>query len=277
VASKVVRLHVPSWRRASRQALQILHVAPRLLPRLLGEASTPPTDFICVYRARNVKVVLRMLGDLPPDCRVALWALDDQVPVLARHTIGAGPGLRIVLLNRLAASLAAEDRWLIVGDDDVRMPRGQLNLWLRTAMYAQLDLSQPTHLARSNASWQVNRQRLVDYVRIGRWVEAGPLLAFSPIAREIFLPMPEELGMGWGVEAIWASGVDRGMRFGIVDAVGMRHLGQVASQYARSEQEAMSLRVLGQLGYASFSELHDERGRWWLWQRTPPWRDGVVS
>jgi hypothetical protein len=218
-----------------------------------------------------------MLRDLPPDCRVALWALDDQVPALAQHSIGAGPGLRIELLNRLAASLAAEDRWLIFSDDDVRVPRGQLTLWLRIAMYAQLDVSQPTHLARSNASWQVGRQRLVDYVRIGRWVESGPLVAFSPTAREAFLPMPEELGMGWGVEAIWAKGSDGGMRLGIVDAVGMRHLGQIASEYDQSGHEATAVRVLSQMGYASINELQYELGRWWLWRRVPPWRDGEVS
>ena len=83
--------------------------------------------------------------------------------------------------------------------------------------------------------------------------------------------MPEELGMGWGIEMVWASYADIGLRLGIVDAAGMRHLHRVAEAYSVSNEAAIRDKVVAAYGFVSMTEVQDERGRWRLWQRSPPW------
>lgn len=88
----------------------------------------PKLDFICVYRKCNEASVVKILAELTKNSREALWELDVPVTALADQTIGTGPGLRPELLNRLAATLPSDDRWLIVADDDVKLPSGQFSL-----------------------------------------------------------------------------------------------------------------------------------------------------
>jgi hypothetical protein len=259
------------WRVGVRLAFQWCHVAPWLLQRPLAGTKAPPLDFVCVYRSHNADRIASLVGRLPAESRVALWALDSIDERLAGCTVGSGAGQRPELINRLVDTLPDGGRWLVMSDDDVKMRRRQFDLWLRFATFAGLDLSQPAHLPISYPGWGIGRQRFSTFVRIGRWVEQGPMVAFSPRARRVCFPLREDLGMGWGLELGWAGLPDEGFRMGIVDAVGMRHLERVASDYDRPSEDVYAEKALAEYGYVDFDEVQRETDRWSIWQHHPPW------
>ncbi|MGO9964680.1 MAG: hypothetical protein ACLPUG_14810 [Acidimicrobiales bacterium] len=208
-----------------------------------------------------------------PQAMVHLWALDEIDEQLATVTIGTGPGMRVELLNRLCADASGEgsDRWLLIADDDIKMPHGQLRLFIRLAQIAALDVSQPAHLARSYHSWKVNSQRLTCIARTTRFIEQGPLVLLSPRARMACLPFPESLNMGWGLEVHFAMAAAGSLQLGIIDAAGMRHLTPVAASYDREVAYEGALKVLAGAGLTSFDDLQAETRRWPIWRRRVPW------
>src|SRR5579863_5797108 len=255
-----------------RQLLQPFHVSPIVGAILTKRADVPELDVIGIYRRDNA-ATLRRLIDAIPEAHVSLWALDAVADTVRDATIGSGAGSRTELVNRLEHQRHAPGvRWLLMADDDVAMPIGQLRLFLRLASVADLDISQPAHLARSYASWRFNRQRIAPLVRLTRFVEPGPIVLFSPRARQACIPLPEELGMGWGLEAHFAAAANDGrLRLGVVDAVGMRHLKPVSMNYRRGEAESIGRQALARSGVGSYATLQVETERWPLWKSRPSW------
>lgn len=231
--------------------------------RLLLRPARPaePVALVCVYRGRNAGVVRELLGQLPPGSTTALWSLDGEVPPdLATCTAGTGPGSRSALLNRLVETVeAAGDPVgdLVLCDDDVRLVVGDLGRLLDAGRRLRLDVYQPAHLASSLASWDFVRRRSWTFGRVTGFVEQGPLLVLSPAGREVVLPLPEDIGMAWGVEARWSAAARRaGVRLGIVDAVAVRHLSPPATDYDRGPQEAVLREELRRAGLESLDDLH---------------------
>lgn len=232
---------------------------------------TGEVALVGVYRRDNAQAVDRLAHDVSKD-RVALWALDDESPRLQRHTLGRGPGLRFALLNRLVESLAlGPDAWLVIADDDVRFVRGSLAATVGLARAAGLDLCQPSHSRWSYLNWEVTRHHPGSLVRLCRFVEQGPLLVLSPEARRSLIPLPEDMGMGWGVEAVWASRLE--LRAGIVDAVTVMHERPVGQGgYDKTEQWQQAEALRRDLGWDSWEQMQRVDGTWWAWQPRPPWR-----
>ena len=256
-----------------RQLFQPLHAGSLLAGVVSGAGRLMPAlDFCCVYRRRNAAWVTSLMACVP-QAMVHLWALDEIDEQLASITVGTGPGTRIELLNRLCADASGEgsDRWLLITDDDIKMPRGQLRLFIRIAQIAALDVSQPAHLARSYHSWKINGQRLSSVARTTRYIEQGPLVLLSPRARMACLPFPESLVMGWGLEVHFAMAAAGSLQLGIVDAAGMRHLTPVAASYDREVAYEGALKVLASVGLTSFDDLQVGTGRWPIWRRRAPW------
>jgi hypothetical protein len=217
----------------------------------------------CVYRPRNAHVVRALLAQLPSQAQVALWCLQGDAPDdLAGVTVGSGPGSRSTLLNRLVAGLPERTDALVLADDDVRFAVGSLCSLVDAGRRLGLDVYQPGHLASSCASWDYVRRRRWTFARVGDFVEQGPLLVLSPLGREVVLPLPEDVGMSWGVEVRWwqrAAQLDA--RLGIVDAVAVRHLSPAAGDYDRVEQERTLQAELARAGLHSLEQLHVVRRR----------------
>ena len=240
-----------------------------------GPASMPPAVMVGVYRQRNGSV-MQCLASQAVDIgwRVNLWALDECVPQLQRHTRGFGVGGRTELLQRLISqSLPAAEEWIIIVDDDVQFVSGDLGTFTAFAVAASLDISQPAHVVGSNASFTFNRRNLTCYARLTRSVEIGPCVALSPVAQRNMLPLPVDFGMGWGLAVLWGA---LPIRAGVVDAVRIRHLGAVGFEYDTSEtsDEYQRLqRLLAPTGARTMGEFHGTLCRWRRWQRKPPWVD----
>lgn len=253
-----------AWRR-TRAAMERADPSRLTLQR---DAPLDGIGLVCVYRSANVTHVRRLVRRLPASA-VRLWSLDGQAPEDLRNaTVGTGPGTRLALLDRLVEALDPSDRRraLVLADDDVRFTVGGLGALVAAGQACGLDLYQPAHLASSFASWSFNHRRPLVVVRRVDYVEQGPVVVLSSRAQQALLPLPQDLGMGWGVEARWwRTGCQAGLVLGIVDAVAVQHLVRPGRGYDRGAQEVALAREVQAAGLRDISDLHREHDRLWAW------------
>jgi len=131
---------------------------------------------------------------------------------------------------------AAGHDWLIVIDDDVRLPRGFLDAFVFLAERFELRIAQPAHRARSHAAWDVTRRRPGVVARETMFVESGPVVGFHRETFETLLPFPP-LRAGWGLDHRWSAlAGEHGWKLGVLDTVAVTHgLRRIAASYDRSE------------------------------------------
>jgi hypothetical protein len=160
---------------------------------------------------------------------------------LADHTVAEQlGGGKFENLNRVLAAAGARDcDWLLVVDDDLRLPPRFLDRFVAVCERFELDLAQPAQTLRSHSAWRVTRRRPASLVRETRFVEIGPLTAFGRRPATELLPFPE-LRYGWGLDLHWAAvAADRGWRLGVVDATPVRHeTATVGTAYRIEDAEA---------------------------------------
>jgi hypothetical protein len=132
------------------------------------------------------------------------------------------PGLgKFERLNTLVGDARAD--WLIVMDDDVELPPRFLDRLIAVCEERSFDLAQPAQSLASHAAWRVVRRKPFRVARESRFVEIGPVTAFSRRAQDMLLPFPP-LRYGWGLDLHWAAvAAQRGWRLGIVDALPVKH------------------------------------------------------
>jgi hypothetical protein len=249
---------------------------PRLARLVARRVPAPPLRLAMVYRARNATVVARLVDGLPPGTDVRLWALDETVPALAHLTRGSGPGNRFTLFNRLLRCPADDGRWAVLADDDIAVADGSPALAATVCRAAGLDIGQPTHTPDSFVSIDLTRRVPWSVARETWYVEQGPLVLLSPAAQRAVLPLPEDLGVAWGVEYRWSSTRRRGLRLGMVDAVTIRHLAPAGGEYDVDAARATAQRLRIEEGYAP-GEILRTTGVWRPWRRRAPWLGETVG
>ena len=266
------------WRRAKRTAGELAFgaldtlTATRLRAARLARA-TPPRDVLVigVYRpGSSMPEALHPLHSTTHNVRIALGSLAtptgaaqsrvDADAALREHTVAENlTGGKFENLNELlkTADASAAD-WVLVVDDDVRLPRAFLDRFVAVCEAFGLDLAQPAQTLRSHSAWKVTRRRPASLVRETRFVEIGPVTAFSRRAAAELLPFPE-LRYGWGLDLHWAAVAgQRGWRLGVVDAVPVRHeSGLVASAYSREDAEEEAARFLADRPYLASARAHE--------------------
>ena len=189
---------------------------------------------LCVYRTRHVPDVQRIVDEvLRIGGEVRLWALEEEAPLLAAQTLGAGPGQRTELLNRLwEARPCQPDAAVVLWDDDAVFERGDLARLLRVVQRGGFDMAQPTHGPGAHRGWKVTFSRYLSIARWVGWIEVGPVVVVAPRVRDEVLPLPSGFGMGWGIELVWHDQARAGgWRLGMVDAVSIHHLTVVGTDY----------------------------------------------
>jgi hypothetical protein len=226
---------------------------------------------VAVYRARHAERLSRLLQQLHPDVTIRLWCLDEPPAQLRDVTDGRGPGVRFKLLNSLIDTIPRAQRadGLVLSDDDYSFLVGSLPQLITAGQAFGLDLWQPAHARSSSISFPFVRRRVATVVRRTTFVEQGPVVALSARAQNILLPLPEDLGMGWGVEVRWADAIrDHRLLLGIVDALAIHHLASSES-YDKSAQLHQLHAILDQAGIPSLDHIQQEysRSRFWegLW------------
>jgi hypothetical protein len=202
---------------------------------------------------------------------VRLWALDQVDESLRAWTVGAGSGEKFPLIGRLIDDVPAE-AWLVVMDDDVEFTTGSLTGLLETMSRAQLDLAQPAHDFRSYVSHPPTVAAPFSIARRCRFVEIGPIFVVAPRARGRVLGDVADRGMGYGLEAAWATRTrEAGLRTGIVDCIRVRHLKPVATAYDAAPMRVAAAEQLPAAGAATWRDLYRTEAIWRPWQRVPPW------
>ena len=237
----------------------------RQLPRL-------DAHIVAIYRARNAKYVSRLLEPvLAVGWGVALWALDEVVDDLAPHTVGAGRGERLALLNRILELSDPGPGWLVVSDDDLIFTRGDVVDLVAICELAGFGLAQPAHFVSPLLSHPITGARPLSVARMTTFVEIGPLFAVAPRWLPRLAPFPEDRGMGWGLELEWRALLDDGCLFGIVDAVTVRHEGAIGSEYDAQLYSRSVKAELAASGVQGWAELQRILATWRPWQRVAPW------
>jgi hypothetical protein len=204
-----------------------------------------------IYRPGS-RLELEPLRSERHEVSFALGATEDAVAPLAAETVaerlaaGKLANLNRVLGRAAGAEGAADARdpaaapgdfdWLLVVDDDVRLPPRFLDRFLAVCERFRFDLAQPAQSQLSHSAWRVTRRRPASLARETRFVEIGPVTAFARRAADELLPFPE-LRFGWGLDLHWAAvAAERGWRLGVVDATPVRHEDSpVAAAYSGDE------------------------------------------
>ena len=155
----------------------------------------------------------------------------------------------------LEARKVSDFDWLLVVDDDVRLPRGFLDRFVFLAERFELRMAQPAHRARSHAAWNVTRRRPAAVARRTAFVESGPLVGFHKSTFESMLPFPP-LRAGWGLDSYWSAiARDRAWAIGVLDALPAQHgLRRIASAYDRDAAVAEARQFLVGRPYLTASE-----------------------
>jgi hypothetical protein len=204
------------------------------------ESSGPPLIIVGVYRRRNGAVMETLLAPpVPRQWDIRLWALDDIHPRLARWTIGQGPGGKFDLINELLASAVfSPDAYVAVIDDDVLLAKGRSLRDVVTEMADYgLEVAQPGHSWYSACTyWTTMRRPFARSTETG-FVEIGPIFVISPTATDRMLPFPTNIGMGWSLQMDWFVLAQQGLRFGVIDAVGMVHRDLPNHSYSWMEEQ----------------------------------------
>lgn len=228
------------------------------------DAAIDAVEVLSGQRARLARAARRA----PPQRRVLVTGVDRPggpgllaaaVAELerSRHrvelAIAPDPGGRGKFENlnaQLAAHGVDQVDWLVVIDDDVRLPTGFLDRLLALAERFDLRLAQPAHRRRSHAAWSVTRRRPLSLVRETGLVEIGPVTAFHADTFGVLLPFPS-LRMGWGLDVHWAAlARQHGWKQGVVDALAIAHLSApVADGYRRADAIAEARAFLADRPY----------------------------
>jgi GT2 family glycosyltransferase len=190
---------------------------------------TPPTRRVLVLgieRAEHRHLALRI--------RTELQRSRHEVDLHTSDPSGRGKFQNLNLL--LEQHPPHNHDWLLVVDDDIELPSHFLDRFVFLAERYSLDLAQPAHLLASHAAWRVTRRRPGSVVRETRFVEIGPLTAFSRSTFSTLLPFPD-LSMGWGLDLHWAAlARENSFRCGVVDATPIAHrAAPAASAYSREQ------------------------------------------
>lgn len=233
-----------------------------------------PLLVLMTYRAKNAKLIQALLNQIDQSADVRLWALDEVAAELADHTVGLGPGSRFANFNRLyQVRPVREGSWTIFADDDVIFTKGNLTQTVSLMRAAGFSLAQPGHSVLSWWTNLFNVARPFLYARETNYVEQGPILVADPAFTREIMPLPENVGMGWGIEAEWYRVKKDRYRVGIIDACRMAHWDRNATTYdATPELKSMEER-LANSGLTSMWQLQSTDRYWWKWQRRPQWVD----
>lgn len=240
-----------------------------------GSSLTVEGLLVGVYRRACVCHVLRLLEPaLEHGWRSAWWALDGVHPLLDEITVGEGPGEKLPLVNETLSRSGFAARWTVVSDDDVHFRRGDVVRFVQLCERASFDIAQPARARGSNRSHDITTAIRLVRARRTTFVESGPLFAVGPRWRDRVLPLPNERGMGWGVELDWFDIVDAGCRLGIVDATVIEHLGNVGVDYDTGEIHSRLRAELAARGAEDWAPFQRTLAAWRSWQPRPPWRRG---
>lgn len=226
-------------------------------------------------RANTIEHLMEAFAG-PSRCRVEQrWiALNGSpaTPLQQVHTVRVeGRGVpKFRLLNELLRGMdLAPFDYLLVCDDDVRVPRNFMDAFIGWQQHLGFSLAQPARTLNSCLDHPLVRQRPWLHARRTRFVEIGPVFCLQRTLFDALLPFDETSPMGWGYDLVWPLQVERaGAAMGVIDATPVDHsLRERGESYSwQGERQAMS-DFLAQRPYL------DAREAFQVLRRYPRWSD----
>jgi hypothetical protein len=136
--------------------------------------------------------------------------------------------------------------YVIVVDDDIRLPDHFLDKFLDLQTALGFSLAQPARTTNSYIDHPVVKQVEGVVARQTLFVEIGPVTSFHRSIFNIVFPFDLTSPMGWGYENIWAYRLHHeGFRMGIIDSYPVDHsLRATATYYNWKEAGAGADRIL---------------------------------
>ncbi|MGY6215126.1 hypothetical protein ACW73L_08195 [Methylolobus aquaticus] len=143
-------------------------------------------------------------------------SLSNVTSLIARR-----PTPKFTLLNRLLAEQKFQKyEFVLVMDDDIRLPPQFLDEYLDVVSHCRFSLAQPALTPQSFIDHCFVRQFPGLDARQTNFVGTAPLFSISRAAFDSLIPFDEESPMGWGYDSIWPVVLaQRSLRLGIVDKV----------------------------------------------------------
>lgn len=160
------------------------------------------------------------------------WDIDQQ-------WVHAEPCGKFPLVNRVLKKMAEPlmkgvYRYLILSDDDIRLPHGFADRYLDLVKTFDFALAQPARTLGSNIDHGIVLQQPRVTARRTRFVEIGPVVSIHQRVFSKLLPFDESNPMGWGFDYVWPYLLSED-RLGIVDAVPVSHPGRAGETYSAGE------------------------------------------
>jgi hypothetical protein len=176
---------------------------------------------------RHVAEALRQSRAWHVDQRWIALGRASPDPEVAPITAFAAPEPRpkFVLLNELFRRTPLDGyEYVLVCDDDVRLPEAFVDRYLELVVRHDLALAQPARTHDSYIDHHIVAQMEGLDARLTRFVEIGPLFSARRDALPLLLPFDEASPMGWGYDFVWPVVMEAaGLRMGIVDATPVAH------------------------------------------------------
>jgi hypothetical protein len=226
-----------------RRALGWLHSRTRVAPGPQG-ATALKILVVGVYlrdRPNTVEHLVAAFGSSERHRATQRWiAIGDGGASKAVSAVTvehlSAPAPKFTLINRLLEGWRAFD-YLLVCDDDIRVPRGFLDAFLSYQVACDFALAQPARTRTSHADRKFVRAVRGLRARRTRFVEIGPLFSLRTDLAARLLPFDESSPMGWGYDFVWpVIAESAGLRLGVVDATPVDHsLRSQASAYSKEQ------------------------------------------
>ncbi len=141
---------------------------------------------------------------------------------------------KFTLLSRLLSQIQiSQFEYVILMDDDIVLPDGFLDNFLRAQSCLEFGLAQPARTPGSYYDHLFAVQVPGLFARETRWVEIGPVVSIHRSIYDCIFPFDLSSPMGWGHENVWAYELARrGCKIGMLDAFPVDHsLRQQAAFY----------------------------------------------
>jgi hypothetical protein len=132
---------------------------------------------------------------------------------------------KFTLVNRLISEAdIAEHDYIMVCDDDVRLPADFTDRFIGWQLRCDFALAQPARTWNSYIDHSFVRRSMWSKARETRFVEIGPIFCMSQTMAKLLVPFDETSAMGWGYDLVWPVIAKRhGLKLGIVDDAAIDH------------------------------------------------------
>lgn len=233
-----------------RRAFGWLHSLTRVEP-VAGSASRLKLLVAGVYLADRPNTVDHLVAAFSASERHSVtqrWAaIGESPPSVSQVTVErlSKPAPKFTIINRLVAEWRGFD-YVLVCDDDIRVPRGFLDAFISYQVSCDFALAQPARTRTSYADRKFARAMRGVRARRTRFVEIGPLFSVRADLAPRLLPFDEESPMGWGYDFVWPVLAETaGLKLGVVDATRVAHsLRAQASAYSSAQASREMLAYL---------------------------------